>query len=397
MPTPHLADPRALWITLEALTILGAPAVTLRVARMRGMGWLSPVIACYLIGMLWANLPGLDVDEPFTHSVAELCIPLAIPLLLLSTDVRGWLRHGRPAAVSFGLAALSVCIHATWLGVLLSSSTAEAWKAAGMMVGVYTGGTPNLLSIGLAVQAREETTVLLNASDALVCGIYLLCLLTLGRRVFGWFLAPFKRDDEGAQPAQSEEDVSDSEGEQLPWRARLRGAGAGLLLSLALTGMSVGGTALVLGELHPAPILLGLTTGGVAASLVRRLRELPGTYELGNYLILMFCISIGALTDLGRLASASSVLLVFCAATVVLSVVTHLLLAKLAGVDRDTFMITSTAAIFGPPFVIPVARALDNRSLILSGLTTGLVGYAVGNYLGLGIAYLVRALAASLH
>ena len=57
-------------------------------------------------------------------------------------------------------------------------------------------------------------------------------------------------------------------------------------------------------------------------------------------------------------------------------------------VDVDTAIITSTAAVFGPPFVPPIADALDNKGVLLSGLTTGLVGYAVANYLGLGLAWL---------
>ena len=50
----------------------------------------------------------------------------------------------------------------------------------------------------------------------------------------------------------------------------------------------------------------------------------------------------------------------------------------------------STATIFGPPFIGPVARALRNRELMVSGLTTGIMGYAVGTYLGLAVAWLLR-------
>ena len=37
-----------------------------------------------------------------------------------------------------------------------------------------------------------------------------------------------------------------------------------------------------------------------------------------------------------------------------------------------------------------MAEALDNKTILLSGLTTGLVGYAVANYLGIAVAYLLR-------
>jgi uncharacterized membrane protein len=45
-------------------------------------------------------------------------------------------------------------------------------------------------------------------------------------------------------------------------------------------------------------------------------------------------------------------------------------------------------ASFGPAFIGPVASVLKNKDIVVSGLTTGLVGYAVANYLGIGIAHL---------
>jgi len=33
---------------------------------------------------------------------------------------------------------------------------------------------------------------------------------------------------------------------------------------------------------------------------------------------------------------------------------------------------------------------LKNREVIISGITTGIIGYAIGNYLGISLAYLFR-------
>ncbi|MEZ4685529.1 MAG: DUF819 family protein [Bacteroidia bacterium] len=67
----------------------------------------------------------------------------------------------------------------------------------------------------------------------------------------------------------------------------------------------------------------------------------------------------------------------------------HLLWAKLFRIDADTFIITSVAAICSPLFVPPVARALGNKAIITSGMTTGVLGFAVGNWLGLAVAGLI--------
>ncbi|MFW5657340.1 MAG: DUF819 family protein, partial [Bacteroidota bacterium] len=58
----------------------------------------------------------------------------------------------------------------------------------------------------------------------------------------------------------------------------------------------------------------------------------------------------------------------------------------------DTVMVTSSALICSPPFVPMIAGAINNKEVIVSGLTVGIVGYAIGNYLGVGVAYLLRGL-----
>jgi len=52
-------------------------------------------------------------------------------------------------------------------------------------------------------------------------------------------------------------------------------------------------------------------------------------------------------------------------------------------------MITSTAGVFGPAFIMPVARALRNDEIVLPGILCGILGYAIGNYLGIGIGKLL--------
>jgi uncharacterized membrane protein len=55
-------------------------------------------------------------------------------------------------------------------------------------------------------------------------------------------------------------------------------------------------------------------------------------------------------------------------------------------------MITSVAFICSPPFVPVVAGALKNRHIIVSGITIGIIGYAVGNYLGYIVAEVLSKL-----
>ncbi|MBW2053717.1 MAG: DUF819 family protein, partial [Deltaproteobacteria bacterium] len=39
-----------------------------------------------------------------------------------------------------------------------------------------------------------------------------------------------------------------------------------------------------------------------------------------------------------------------------------------------------------------VATVLKNKEIILSGLTAGILGYVVGNYLGIAFSYLLKTI-----
>ena len=138
-----------------------------------------------------------------------------------------------------------------------------------------------------------------------------------------------------------------------------------------------------------AVAILVITTFSVALSLKEKIRKMKGTNETGQYFLLVFCVAIGATVDFDKLISMPLTILLYTSLVVFGSVLMHLALAALLRIDRDTVIITSTAAIFGPAFVGPVAVALKNREIVVSGIASGLVGYAVGNYLGLTLAWVL--------
>ena len=359
------------------VVFVGFPALARWGARRwRALEWISPIVLAYLLGIAIGNL--FDVDTDFATSVSEAMVLLAIPLLLFSTDVRKWLRIARPAMISFGLAAVSVMTVSAATAWALADRHAETWKMAGMTVGVYTGGTPNMSAIGVAVDVSDETFVLMNGADVVLSALYLLFLMTIGRRVLARFLPAFD--------VSNQEDESEDERSEFGWQQ----VAAALGLAVLVGGIVAGVVLLITGELPVAAVILGITTLGLAASFVPRIRALPGTYETGEYLLLIFAVAIGTLADVRELADSFSDVFVFVAVVFVAAILLHYFLARLFRIDTDTVLITSTAAVFGPAFVGPVAAAIGNRRIIVSGLAAGVLGYAIGNYAGLAVAYLLQ-------
>lgn len=371
-----------------AVVFVGFPALAVYGSnRNKALEWLSPVVLCYLLGIILGNLPGWTPDNELANSVTEITVLLAIPLLLFSTDFPKWLRMAPKAVLSFGLATLAVMVAAAVTTVVMSNQDPETWKMAGMTVGVYTGGTPNMSAIGLALGVTDEKFVLVNGADVVLSAVYLLFLMTVAQRVLLKFLPAFPR----TSGADGEPHASGMESDpMLALKTRPRQVAGAIGLSVLIAGFTVGVVSIFDGSLPIAPVILSVTTLGIALSFVPRIRDLAGTYETGQYLLLIFAVGIGTLANLREMADAFSTVFVFVAIVLGGSILLHYVLAAIFRIDADTVLITSTAAVFGPAFIGPIAAVLKNREIVVSGLTTGVVGYAVGNYAGLAIAYLLR-------
>lgn len=373
---------------LQVLFCLLFPAVAIWAGeRFRGAKFLGPVTLCYVAGVLAANVPGVRLSAETSMRVSEVAVPLAIPLLLFSTDVRQWPRLARSLLISFALACLAAVVSAGLVGWFFRGDTDEWWKIAGMLVGVYVGGTANMAAIGRVLEARSETFVLLNTADLAAGGLYLIFLLTFAQRLLLRFMQPFT--------AAPHHEAFEHPGEKLGvWtRHHLRDMGTGFGLSALIVAVGVGTTLLTVGKLEAGPALLGITTLGILASLSPSIRSLGGTYESGEYVLLIFCVAMGSLADLRMLGGGSATLFLFVVLVMGMAIVLHVALSAFLRIDADSTLICSTATIYGPAQIGPVAAALKNRALVGPGLTLGLAGFALGNYLGLATAWGLRWLA----
>jgi len=367
---------------LQLLVFLGLPLFAWWACRRsRLLALLSPVMVVYGGGILFGNLARIgDEAEALTHSVAGVSVMLAIALLMISSDFRRWLRLAPVTLLAFSLMIATVVVLAGALALVFAAYTDHAWQVAGMLTAVYIGGTVNMSAVAAALGVDPITFGVVNSADVAVGGVYLAFLFVAGGRVFGWFLPPFPGTPEGM--ASLEE----------PPRPTLIGVVKSLLLAGAVLGVAVG-----LGQLAPAGmgepfIVLAVSTLGILLSFAPRLRHTAGAYETGEYMLLVFSGAVGSLATWDKLDRAEPALFVYVLTMALGSVTVHALLCRLCRIDRDTTIITAVAALYGPPFIGPVASTLGNREIVVSGITAGLVGLAVANYLGLAVAYGVRTL-----
>ena len=345
---------------------------------------ISPIVICYVTGIILANLPFLNLDKNVFSEISTISISLAIPILLFNSNVLDWAKHAGKSILSYVLSIFAVVVSAVFFYYVYRESIPEAWVISGMLIGVYTGGTPNMSAIGMAFDVPEEIYVLLNSSDVILGSIYFIFIITFVKRLLGLFLPDYKSNVEKRPGLKVES------GNNISKRQLVVNIIVVLLLGVIILGLAAWISITIKGNLDELWVILVLTTLGIAASFIKKIQKMKGSYETAFYLLLIFSLSIGAMADIKELLSKSSDLFVYTTFVMFTSIILHYILASVFRIDRDTVIITSTAAIYGPAFIGPVANAIKNKEVIVTGITMGLLGYAIGNYIGIGIAMLLR-------
>lgn len=314
----------------------------------------------------------------------SITILLAIPLMLFSANIKQWSQMAGKtlASMIIGLFSVVLVIVAGFF-IFQGKGMPDLWKVSGLLIGVYTGGTPNLASLKLMLDVDANTYILTHTYDLVIGVFYLAFLMTIGQKVFHRFLPKF--------PIPLDEvKVKDLDGKDPFWGIFQREIFFPLFkaYALAIAILAIGGglSMLVPERMVMVVVILTITTLGLLVSLIPSINRIDKTFESGMYLILIFSIVVASMADVRNFAGLTPGLFGYVTLAVFGSLFLHVLLSKLFKVDADTTMITSVAFICSPPFVPVIAGAIGNRHIVITGITIGIIGYAVGNYLGFLVA-----------
>jgi uncharacterized membrane protein len=326
--------------------------------------------------------------------VMGIAILLAIPLLLFSLDLKRWFKFAKNAMFSMFLATVSL-IAVIFIGYFIfKDSIPEAWKVSGMLIGVYTGGSPNLAAIGAALNVTPNTFILTNTYDMIISAVALFFLLTIAQRVFNYILPKFNEKhkhilkEEVSKEAHGMDDFTG-----MLTKKGIPGLLSALGVAIIIVGIAFAFRMLVPENSKMAVAILTITTLGLIASYIKFIKRIEKSFQLGMYLIIVFSLVIASQGNLRAMFQLDYIyLFAFVLLAVFGSMVIHVGLSFLFKVDTDSTIITITALTYSPPFVPVVAGALKNKNVIISGLAVGIIGYAFGNYLGIIIAYILEKL-----
>ena len=381
-------------ILIELLIILFLPAGVLRlISKAPFLKKIGAIAICNICGVLFSLLP-IPHDKSFTQLTASVVVAIAIPLVLFGFDLRKVRVLARDMIKGYGLqvAATIVC---TFAAALIAGrlGLAHAPQLAGMAAGLYTGSTANMIAVGSALLPGAdgaEVIVAANTADLVVGGSYFFIVLLFMCPIYRRFLgkrAVSERDLPDADEIQDLSDGDEYDFASVPKdRRSMTRLGSVILLAVLCLAVGAGLELLISGNLDGSLyIVLTVSVLGIAGSFVRPIRETKGSYQIGQYMVLMFSLGLCMSIDLSVLFGAITQIFLFFAVFQTACVIVHIMLCKLFRLDGGTALITNTAGIFGPPFIAPVAQAYGERQLIAPGIICAVVGLVIGNFLGIGI------------
>lgn len=393
-------------VIIYALIFIFMPALVLRLCRkVSFLGKIGPILVLYIIGVILGQIPGLNTEATFKlkDTVTTLMIPLALPMMLFGCQFNFKDMKGVGKSLVAGLIAVIV---ATVLGYIIFGSRIEDGpKVAGLLVGCETGGTINMAALKQALDFPSERYVLLNSFDMLVCFLYFVFLLSFGIKLFRKVLPHnAAMEDGGAEGLENSAVLEKSQYKGLWTPSGIRQLFKILLtviccIVLAALAVILVGIILTLGDGNPVTLktiaasfsagwfmpvfILSLTTFAIGASFMEPVRKMNYSYDVGLYLIYIFSLAVASMADVTKLNFGQELYtFLFLACIIFGSLLLQLLLSIVLKIEADMMIVTSVSLINSPPFVPMMTTAMRNRKVLVPGITVGIIGFAVGNYLG---------------
>jgi len=355
--------------------------------RWKIFDYLPPIIWIFMFPIFLSSLRVIPTSAPVYGAFKSWAVPMFIILMLLDVDLRATMKVAIRSVGVLVLGAIGVVIGGVVAFFFLKGNLEpDAWRGFGALAGSWIGGTGNLAAVAEAVDTPPTMMGLIVIADTFIFILYFPLLFAAKK-----WAEPFARftrvNPEDAKKLDEAIDGLEEKSSSMHFKDVLTLFGVGFLLIWLVNTLS-GYLPVIKGvfEAKTWSILILTTVALILASTP--LRKVPGTRPLSMALVYVYLSMIGAQADLREAASAPYFMIAGLAC-IILHLVFVLLAARLFRVDVHLAAVASVAAIGGAASA-PVVASYHRKQLVPVSIILALVGYALGNYLGIAAAYACR-------
>ena len=329
-----------------------------------------------LTALAAAHFGILPRSAPLYGTIWTYMVPLAIALFLLKADLIKVVSEGGRVLAAF-MIGMAGTVFGAWLATLLVDLGPSEAEIAAVFTATYTGGSLNFVAVAEAVSFDDSSQLSAALAIDNILGVGFIILLNLAagwsllQQRYGWRMDAVVRETPQAK------------GEAEPAIDLF-----GLTTALALAAGAVAVSAFIANAFGIADyrlLVITVLVTGVATLGRKYLAGLRGEDILAMMAMYLFFAIIGAGADLGAMLSAAPGMFVMVGCIFVSHLVFMLVAGRLLKLNYAELITASLACIAGPPIAAAIAILFKWRNLVAPGILTGILGYVLGNFAGIGL------------
>lgn len=401
-----LVSPENTWVLMSVMLISVAVSVYLE----QTYAWASRISGAVIALIFALVLVNTNIIPPHAELYDDIVwgyvVPIAIPLLLLQTNiVKIWRETGRLLVIFLIGAAGTIC--GALIGcVLLGSAIDGLPKVAAMMTGSYIGGGVNFTALADAFKVSGTLVSSTIVADNLNMAIYFLILLAIAGNAF--FRRVYTHPLIDAVEKNGESDEGKTLAAQYWGRKDISLRDIAMCVTYAVVVVTVSkfigatlGTVIspdanwftkmcntFLGSQYVWITLISMI---FATFFEKQTSAMNGAQEIGTFFIYMFFFVIGVPASIMEILTNAPLLFVFCLIMVVVNMLFCLIGGKMLGFALEDILIASNANIGGPTTAAGMAISQGWNALVGPAMLVGTLGYVIGTYLGIIVGSLLGA------
>lgn len=367
--------------------------------RWKIFDFLPAIIWIFMTPIFLSNLdviPFLPFDRsiiprstPIYDFYKVWAVPMFIVLMLLDINIRESLKVAWRGVAVLVMGALGIVAGAAIAFYLFRNDVPpNTWSGFGALAGSWIGGTGNLMAVAESLDTPGEMVGMVVLVDNIVYLFYFPIILMSKNwaPLFNRFTKV--RDEEIRHITEATQSV-EKKTHEVHFKDLLT------LLGWGFTAILIANlVAKILPEVPPVLTqktwaMLLVTTFGIIMSSTP-LKKIPGTEPLSMTLVYISMTMIGASADLRSLGAAKWFLVAgfICIFVHFLFIIVG---ARLFRLDVSMAAVASVAAVGGAASA-PIAAGYHREELVPISIMLALIGYGLGNYLGVAAAQICQLL-----
>lgn len=340
----------------------------------------SPLVST-LLGLAMSNAGLIPSDfSPVYGTINGYLLPLAVPLLLFTADLRRVVRDtGRLlGAFLVGSVATVLGTLAAWKLFPLHGMGSDGWKVAAALAARHIGGAVNYVGVCETLDVSASAQMAGLAADNLICALYFTSIFALAAKIPSDGAAA-----DGAAPEGEGMTGSRSIGV-------LEGCTAIALSACICFAGNVAAKQLGWGTI---PVVTAITVA-LATCAPGLVAPLAASGEgLAAILMQVFFAGVGANGSVAAVVATAPALFAFSTLQLVVHVVLILAIGQLLGFTRRELLLASNANVGGPTTAAGLAAAKGWRASLVPALLVGVLGYAIATFVAVALGTNVLATA----